>query len=88
MAPKRVPKKVNYSPALATWKGFIAWLKEQKDEKKVYGCMKYELTHQNRAQFLDRARTRFNKLRSYRELKDLEKLSGKVINVNYMKEGE
>lgn len=77
-------KRTDYSGILSTWKGLIKWLQEQNNEKKVKECLMFEIKNQNRAQFIDRARTRFNKLRAYRELKELERLSGKVINVNYL----
>ena len=77
-------KELDYGAQLATWKGFLAWLKDQTDEVLVRDAMLYEIAHQNRPQFIDRARTRFNKLRTYRELKELEKLSGKTISINYV----
>lgn len=81
---KGTKKTKDYSKELSTWKGFIEWLTTQEKEKNVWDCMLFEIKHQNRPQFIDRARTRFNKLRTYRELKEIEKLSGKTISINYV----
>lgn len=75
--------KVEFSNELSTWKGFIEWLREEEDESVIKACIIYEIKHQNRPQFIDRARTRYNKVRAIRELKELEQLSGKKINVAY-----
>lgn len=75
-------KKKDFTSELAAWKSFIKWLSEQQDDGVVKDCMMFEIEHQNRPPFIDRARTRFNKLRAYRELKSLEKLSGKTISIN------
>jgi hypothetical protein len=79
-----VEEKVEYHSALLTWKGFLDWLRSIEDDEKAFKCMHFEIQNKCRPQFIDRARTRFNKLRTYRELKEIEKLTGKVISINYV----
>lgn len=73
--------KEDYTSELHTWKDFIRWLANDATEDEAKACMLFEIRNQNRPAFIDRARTRFNKLRAKRELKDIEKVSGKTINV-------
>jgi len=85
-------KKISYTKierlefviALSTWKGFLDWLRSIEDDRKVWKCLMYECENKCRVQFIDRARTRFNKLRAIRELRELEAITGKVISVNYV----
>lgn len=76
-------KKIDFAQESASWKNFIDWLREQKDEETVKEYIFFEIKNQNRPHFIDRARTRYNKIRSIRELKELEELSGQTINVSY-----
>jgi len=78
---KKTKVQKDFTSELNAWKDFIKWLGEQTDDKVVHTCMMFEIKHQNRPAFIDRARTRFNKLRSIRELKELEEKSGKVISI-------
>ena len=81
---KGTKKTRDYSNELHSWKGFIDWLRHEEDEAVIKEAIMFEIENENRPAFIDRMRTRFNKVRAYRELKELEKLSGKVINVNYV----
>jgi hypothetical protein len=76
-------KKINFSNDSSSWKVFIEWLRNEEDEDIIREYILWEIQHSNRAQYIDRARTRYNKLRAIRELKELEKLSGQTINVSY-----
>jgi len=78
---KTKKRQVDFNTELSTWKGFIDWLRAQNDEVDVKRCMMFEIEHQNRPLFIDRARTRYNRLRAVRELKELEEASGKTISV-------
>jgi len=78
---KKTKRQVDFNTQLSTWRGFIDWLRVQEDEAVVKQCMMFEIKHQNRPPFIDRARTRYNRLRAARELKELEELSGKTISV-------
>lgn len=81
---KKIKAKLEYAEALKSWNGFITWLAEQSDQNTVEECMEYEITMACRPAFIDRCRTKFNKIRAYNELKALEARIGKVINVNYV----
>lgn len=81
---KELAKKLEYAEALKSWNGFIMWLAEQVEQDTVEECMEYEISLACRPAFIDRMRTKFNKIRAYNELKDLEARIGKVINVNYV----
>lgn len=78
---KKIKTQKDFTSELNAWKGFIHWLGEQEDDTTIYNCMMFEIKHQNRPAFIDRARTRFNRVRSKRELIELEKISGKVISI-------
>lgn len=85
-------KKISFSKAeedefreaLSSWRPYLSWLKETADDEKIYKCMHFEIENLCRPQFIDRARTRFNKARAYRELKELEKKAGKILSINYV----
>jgi len=83
---KELSDKIALVEASRSWGRYILWLKEVKDEALLLETIEYELANACRPQFLDRVRTRFNKLRSLRELHELEDRAGMVINVNYVGE--
>jgi len=78
---KKISRQVDFNTELSTWKGFTDWLRAQEDEVDVKRCMMFEIGHENRPLFIDRARTRYNRIRAQRELKEIEALSGKTISV-------
>lgn len=77
-------QRLEFAEAVKSWNPFIMWLQEQTDEKIIKECMEYEISMACRPAFIDRLRTRFNKIRAYNELKALEERIGKVINVNHV----
>jgi hypothetical protein len=77
-------EKTEYSIAVRSWRTLIDWLTSVTDEKKIRRCLAYEVQNQCRPAFLDRIRTRFNKIRAYNELKELEKITGKTISLTYL----
>jgi hypothetical protein len=79
-------KKTDFELMSISWKVFLEWIRKQATETTLWDFIHYEVENKNRAPFIDRARTRFNTIRSMRELKELEALSGQVLNVNYYKE--
>ncbi len=78
---KKIKVQKDFTSELSSWKDFIKWLGEQKDDTTIYNSMIFEIKHQNRPAFIDRARTRYNRVRAQRELVELEKQSGKTISV-------
>lgn len=74
----------NCEELLRAWHNFIAALRECDDEDFLYKMLAYEVQHRNRPAVLDRIRARYNKVRAYRELKELEEVAGAIINVNYV----
>ena len=80
-------KKTKFMPSVfMTWKGFTEWLALETDEQCLIDALSYELKTENRAAYLDRIRTRFNRVRAERELKALEEASGQPISI-YRKPG-
>ncbi len=75
-------KRIN--EALQSWDRFVPWLSSETSEDLVLKAMDMEIEGKCRAIYIDRCRTRFNKLRSLRELKELELKIGKVININHV----
>ena len=61
-------KKIDFSIVLSNWHYFIDWLKTIEDESLLQEGIEYELSHQCRPTYIDRLRTRFNKVRNIREL--------------------
>lgn len=79
---ENVTKKTKFtSSILNTWKGFIDWLALETDEECLLEALSYELGAENRAAYLDRIRTRYNRVRADRELKVLEEASGQSISI-------
>ncbi len=70
--------------ALKSWHNFTSWIKEQDDEELLLKCCAFEIKNKKRAQWIDRIRTRYNKVCQYRELKALEKHCKMIINLNYL----
>ena len=77
-------EQVLFSAILASWRSFLNWLRACEDEDELFRCLIYEVQNEGRPAFIDRARTRFNKLRALRELKELEEYTGKIISVHYV----
>lgn len=76
--------RLEFAEALKSWNHFIMWLKEEDNQEKLHMAMEYEIENACRPAFIDRIRTRFNKVRAYNELKAIEARIGKVINVNHV----
>jgi hypothetical protein len=81
---EELKQRLEFAYAVKSWNQFIIWLAEQDKEQKLLDCMEYEIANACRPQFIDRLRTRYNKIRAYNELKALEARIGKVINVNHV----
>jgi hypothetical protein len=76
--------KTKCQAAVKSWHGFVAELRDCDDEDYLFALLAYEAQTRKRPAFLDRIRSRYNRVRSYRELKELETAVGKVVNVNYV----
>jgi len=77
-------KTAKIRQVLISWHAFTSWLREEEDEEVLIECIAFEIENKKRAQFIDRIRTRYNKLKSMRELKELEDHCKMIINLNYL----
>lgn len=74
-----------FAESTQNWRVFIYWLKNNCNELEVLKCLAYEIENEQRANILDRLRTRFNSIRARRELGELEEITNKVISLVYRK---
>jgi hypothetical protein len=69
---------------ISNWHKCLAFLRNNEDTDQLLMALAYELQHAKRPAVLDRIRTRYNKVRVVKELKEIEAIVGKVININYV----
>ncbi len=72
-----------FKSEISNWHRCLAFLRDNEDLDQLLKALAYELQHAKRPAILDRIRTRYNKVRVVKELKELEAVVGKIINVNY-----
>lgn len=68
------------STKLKTWHTFVASITDMSEDY-LLKAMSYEISQACRINIIDRLRTRYNKVRALRELRELEESLGLVISI-------